>query len=106
MTISIACFSAFSALNTPEARLPLNAQPGFVSRRKIRELWFLHEQRGEDRDQGNDRCALNGGDGGGHVLGNGIHCFFLQMNYYLVWTDINTGHLQSQACLRIKFSVL
>jgi len=66
----------------------------------------LHEQRGEDRDQGDDRCALNGGDGGGHVLGNGIHCFFLQMNYYLAWTDINTGHSQSQACLRIKFSDL
>ena len=64
---------------------------------------FLHEQRGEDRNQGNDRCALDGGDGVGHVLGDGIHCFFLRMNYYLVWLDISTNHLQSQACLRIKF---
>ena len=95
------------ALMTERLARKAAAEPKFRFYRLF--WWITHEQTlrcAWERDQGNDRCALNDGDGGGHVLGNGIHCFFLQMNYYLVWTDINTGHLQSQACSRIKFSVL
>ena len=71
-----------------------SAAPGFSSFLAGRSgsCVFLHEQRGKQRNQSDDRCALDGGDGVGHVLGDGIHCFFLQMNYYLVWLDISTDH--------------
>lgn len=63
----------------------------------------LHEQRGEDRNQGNDRCALNDGDGGGHILGNGIHfVFLLRMNNIYCDTNTITEILESQEENRIK----